>query len=126
MTQSGSSERRHFHRISFEGVAYFECDGSEHRVRLLDLSLHGALVNLESEEQGDTALEGSHCRLRVPLSPDLDIHLDTRIARVTGSELGLAVERLDLDSAQHLKRLVELNLGDDELLHRDLAALFES
>jgi hypothetical protein len=126
VTQSGSSERRQFHRISFEGVAYLECKGSERRVRLLDLSLHGALVNLDGEAQGTPAGDGTPCRLRVPLAPDLDILLDTRIARVTGSELGLAVERLDLDSAQHLKRLVELNLGDDELLHRDLAALFES
>jgi len=32
-------------------------------------------------------------------------------------------QHIDLDSISHLRRLVELNLGDEALLERELAAL---
>ena len=121
---SSDNERRHFHRINFQGVAFFDCDSHETPVTLLDLSLHGALVTLDGDVGGP--MLDHHCVLRVPLAPELDIRMETRVVRVQGRELGLAVQRLDLESAQHLKRLVELNLGDDTLLNRDLAAFFET
>ena len=123
MTRTQGPEKRRFHRISFEGSAYVSCDGgAETRVDLLDLSLRGALVRTAAMETQPAPQQ--RCTLRVPLTPDLAIAMETRVARVEGGETGLVVERLDLDSAQHLKRLVELNLGDDSLLNRDLAALF--
>ena len=124
MTRDQGPEKRRFHRVSFEGAAFLSCDGTaEVRVDLVDLSLHGALIR--SNREGWRPLEGQPCLLRVPLAPDLDISMETRVARVEGEETGLVVERLDLGSARHLKRLVELNLGDDTLLNRDLAALFK-
>ena len=38
-------------------------------------------------------------------------------------ELGLRCVDIDLDSITHLRRLVELNLGETELLERELSAL---
>ncbi|EEX38264.1 hypothetical protein VIB_000209 [Vibrio metschnikovii CIP 69.14] len=37
--------------------------------------------------------------------------------------LHIKIVHIDLESIAHLKRLVELNIGDDELLHRDLEHL---
>lgn len=37
--------------------------------------------------------------------------------------LGFECQHIDLDSISHLRRLVELNLGDEELLERELALL---
>jgi len=37
--------------------------------------------------------------------------------------VGIRCESIDLDSISHLRRLVELNLGDPELLNRELSAL---
>ncbi len=35
-------------------------------------------------------------------------------------------EHIDIDSITHLKRLIELNLGDEALLHRELAHLIHA
>ncbi|OZT82227.1 pilus assembly protein PilZ, partial [Vibrio sp. 03_296] len=35
----------------------------------------------------------------------------------------LKITHIDIDSISHLKRLVELNVGDDTLLHREIEHL---
>jgi hypothetical protein len=45
------------------------------------------------------------------------------ITHVEGLYIGLACRNIDLDSVTHLRRLVELNLGDVALLERELSAL---
>lgn len=122
VSAASDSERRRFHRVEFAGHAFLDFEGREHAVNLLDLSLHGARVTLA--EGGVAPARDCPCTLRVPLAEDLEIRMQTRVVRVDGVELGLMVDRLDLDDARHLRRLVELNLGDSALLHRDLAALF--
>ena len=37
--------------------------------------------------------------------------------------LGLFCHHIDIDSITHLRRLIELNLGDETLLQRELAEL---
>ncbi|VAX04921.1 hypothetical protein MNBD_GAMMA20-584, partial [hydrothermal vent metagenome] len=37
--------------------------------------------------------------------------------------IGFRCEHIDLESISHLRRLVELNLGDAKLLDRELSAL---
>ena len=39
--------------------------------------------------------------------------------------IGFHCQLIDLDSITHLKRLVELNLADEGLLHRELSALLD-
>ena len=45
------------------------------------------------------------------------------IAHQDENILGLSCEKMDIDSVSHLKRLVELNLGDQDLLERELDSL---
>lgn len=40
-------------------------------------------------------------------------------------QLGFVCTNIDLDSIKHLRRLIELNLGDQEELERELGALLE-
>ena len=45
------------------------------------------------------------------------------VAHREGRRAGLACQSIDVDSVTHLRRLVELNAGDPDLLQRELSAL---
>jgi hypothetical protein len=40
--------------------------------------------------------------------------------------LGFRCDNIDLDSVTHLKRMVELNLGNEDVLERELGELLEA
>ncbi len=89
-------------------------------VQVQDLSLKGALVIAR-----DTLPVGTECQLIVPLSDyDERIAMSMQVAQAQELQLGLVCRSIDLDSVTHLRRLLELQLGDPTLLERDLAALF--
>lgn len=125
MAEEEQQGRRHFHRVTFEGVAFLTFDSpDEMRVELVDLSLQGVLVRTPT--QLAPRRMGDYGYLRVPLDAENNILVMVQVVRMDGRDLGLRVTQMDLESAQHLRRLVELNLGDETLLSRDLAALMES
>jgi hypothetical protein len=116
-----SDERRLFSRILFQASASLSVAGSAVAVDVLDLSLKGALVR--PHHDFPVAL-GAACRLTLQLdSGDAVILMDARVAHLDDGLVGLACEEIDLDSITHLRRLVELNLGDEALLDRELAIL---
>jgi hypothetical protein len=49
--------------------------------------------------------------------------MQASVANITDQLVGFECQAIDLDSITHLKRLVELNLGDEGLLHRELITL---
>jgi hypothetical protein len=49
--------------------------------------------------------------------------MDVEVAHQENDEMGLNCKDIDVDSITHLRRLVELNLGDPKLLERELSAL---
>ncbi len=49
--------------------------------------------------------------------------MDGEVAHVNGRHVGVKADEMELESVEHLRRLVEVNLGDEEELHRELAAL---
>ncbi len=117
-------ERRRFSRIRFSAVARLSSLGTTWEGRLEDVSLKGALLRLPG--QGDPQ-PGSPCVVEIELgADDAIIHMEGKVVRVDGDLLGVDCERLDLDSATHLRRLVELNLGEEALLQREFQALVDS
>ena len=122
-TPDATAERRQHARIAFHTPAQLELAGVLHAVVLLDISLKGALIRLPAA--AELPLDaGALCRLHVALNETGgQIDMDARVAHADRGLAGLLCQLIDIDSATHLRRLVELNLGDPSLLERELSAL---
>ena len=114
-------ERRHFVRVHFAAPAQLVSGDFTLQVQVLDLSLKGALIVLP---EGVRMKQESVCTLTLPLSSDSgQIEMTALVAHVDARQLGLLCTHFDLDSVTHLRRLIELQLGDPSLLERDLGEL---
>ena len=119
--EQGDSHQRRFSRIPFDVAVTLREGERSWQSTLIDLSLHGALIRSpEGFESGDS--DGSY-RLSIHLEGGPDIDMDVHIAHHEDGQLGLVCDDIDVDSITHLRRLVELNLGDPQLLERELSAL---
>jgi hypothetical protein len=114
-------ERRRFSRITFHRPAELDALGERMSCELLDISLKGALVEVPVSSR---ARPGQNATLTVRLDAgDAVIRMNGQIAHREGAQVGVRCIEIDIDSIAHLRRLVELNLGDEELLERELSAL---
>jgi len=117
------TETRKFSRLPFSTESYVIDPTTQQKfpARLLDISLKGALVERPTFWNPEP---GHHCRLEIALSDsDVTIKMDTQVAHVEDTHLGLMCLAIDLESITHLRRLMELNLGDSTLLERELFSL---
>lgn len=112
--------QRRFSRIPFDVTVTLRSGEQRWESELIDLSLHGALVRTP---QGLVAETGAPYELAVHLEGGPDIHMAVKIVHQENGRLGLVCEDIDVESITHLRRLVELNLGDPQLLERELSAL---
>lgn len=89
-----------------------------------DLSLKGALLRLP--RAGAVAV-GDPCLLNISLAQmEVGIAMAGEVAHVEGEHVGLLCRSIDIESITHLRRLLEINLGDAALLERELKALISS
>ena len=113
-------DRRRFTRIPFDLDTQVSQGGNQWRAELQDISLNGALVTgLDTAKLNAQ----SPIQLTVTLSDQAVITMQTTLAHHSDSELGLACQSMDLNSVQHLRRLIELNLGDPAVAERELREL---
>lgn len=113
---------RKFGRIHFDCLVKFEFDDSRLDCELVDISLKGALIH---NCTGATPALNSPCKLILSLTEDklVKIEMEGIIAHKNNNRIGVKCLQIDLDSMTHLRRLVEVNLGDSSLLDRELHAL---
>lgn len=117
-------ERRQFSRILYQAPATLYQGKLELATCIHDLSLRGLL--LWSEEDPKLAADQPvEIAFTLPDS-DITIRLTGELVRQNERILHIKMLYIDLDSIAHLKRLVELNIGDDQMLHRDLEHLITS
>jgi len=104
-----------------EALVKMRCGDREWSTRLLDISLKGALLQRPQCYDGKS---GDHCSVELSLEPTLVIiAMHGHVIHHQQGHIGFYCEHIDLDSITHLKRLVELNLGNEYLLERELAEL---
>lgn len=116
-----SDERRQYSRIAFQSPARLVFADCSIKVTVLDLSLKGALIRLPAHTRVEN---DALCMLHVDLGATRQqISIEATVAHTEGRLAGLAGLTIDLDSVTHLRRLVELNLGDPALLEREISAL---
>lgn len=123
MTDVSTGERRQHSRIAFQTCASLVLAGRTVDVVVLDLSLKGALIRFPADGELVCEEVGSlQVQLNAEVSGD-QISAEVQIVHIKGLSAGLRCLSIDLDSITHLRRLVELNLGDPQLLERELSAL---
>lgn len=119
------SERRKFSRVVFSGNCSLSEELSDEvktwKTDLLDLSLNGALVlrpelwydKNETPVKLNLQLEGS----------DVVLEISGVVCHQEECLLGIKFLTLSLESISHLKRLIQLNLADEDMLHREISQL---
>lgn len=117
-----ANERRRFWRAAFSAPVTLVSDSVTVNAMLDDISLKGALLELPPDWRGKV---GEPCRLSLRLggAAEMTIVMWGRITHIEGLRAGFGCDSTDVDSVTHLRRLVELNAGDPELLERELSAL---
>lgn len=115
-----STERRRFQRIAFDAATELSQGERRWPVALHDVSLKGLLVMRPQDWNGDP---DQPFIATIHLDADTSLQMEVVLTRTRGERLGFICRHIDLDSISHLRRLVELNLGDISLLERELAAL---
>lgn len=117
-------ERRQFSRILFNAECTISQDGMMWSTDVEDISLKGVLI---SKPEGFSMKDNKEFDASIKLAGDKQcINMKLVFSNEHNSALGFSCEHIDLESMAHLKRLVELNLADEGLLHRELSALSNS
>lgn len=123
MKPAVEKDQRRFSRISFRAEVRLFIGQDMHPAQLLDIALKGALVKLLHPV---AALKGKTCQLNFNLGGDGDaIVMEGVVVHQAGENIGIECRHIDVDSLTSLRRLVELNLGDETRLDRELFHLFD-
>ncbi|WP_404338564.1 PilZ domain-containing protein [Pseudoalteromonas mariniglutinosa] len=113
--------RRQFSRVLFSTSARLDFAHHQYACQILDVSLRGVLI---TKNETFSIPKDSKAILTFKL-PDSDIQIQMMVSvcHIEQQHIGLQCDYIDIDSITHLKRLIELNLADDTLLHRELVNL---
>lgn len=117
-------ERRRFTRIHFDAKCTLVHQNHVYDIQLVDICLRGALAESTTPlpvQVGDSveliiALDEQEQQIRMP----------AEVNHLLKSFVGFRAENMELASITHLRRLVELNLGNPELLERELEHLYSN
>jgi len=123
MPTESQNERRRFSRIPFHVEANIQAETGETYLNceVIDISLNGLLIVKPSNwASKDSAPHQVELLLENGLTV---INMNTAVAHIDDTSVGFICKHIDLTSISHLKRLIELNLGDEDLLQRELSAL---
>ena len=91
--------------------------------KVVDLSLKGALLRLPDGVKSES---GAPCLMKISLGAGITIAMAGEVAHVEDAQVGVICRSIDIESITHLRRLIEMNLGDAALLERDLKALISA
>lgn len=118
-----NDERRRFSRVGLAVPAELQMAPAPSSCVLRDVSLKGALIEVPPELEIAIA---KPCTLVIPLdAEEVTIRMEGKVAHREGVLVGISCGTIDLESIMHLRRLLELNLGDGELVRRELRELVD-
>jgi len=116
-------ERRNFQRVPFATNAEITYHGKKYHGELLDISLTGALVL--GKEQIPLA-EGNRCKLSIHLlDSEINLQFEADIVHLHERRVGFKFISEDAETASHLRRLLELNIGSSDAIDREVSLLLK-
>ena len=116
------TQKRKFSRLPFHSASTLVFGDSDSiATELIDISFKGALVEAPPNREFP---QESLVNLQIKLGgSDITIEMKTEVAHVDAGHIGLKCISIDVDSMTHLRRLLELNLGDPGVLEREVLQL---
>lgn len=117
------ADRRRFKRIAFDARTELSQGEFTWPVKLVDLSLKGLLIERPEPWLGNPEKDFF---VDIHLSEEIDIEMDVQLTHEDHGQLGFVCRHISLESIERLRRLIELNLGDEAELERELGALIEA
>jgi hypothetical protein len=117
---ASSNERRKFSRILFDAHVELAQGEFHWRASLLDISLKGLLLQ---ETLPADVIQKEPILVKILLSDNTSIAMSVIVAHQHHNQTGLMCTSIDIDSVSHLRRLIELNLGDALAAERELSEL---
>ena len=108
-------ERRKRSRVPVQFDVFVQLAGGEYPVETVNLSMTGVLCATDPHFQNDLP-----CKVRIKLNDAFEVQLEGRILRVAGKETAIGFTAMDEQSFHHLKRIMELNIGDADEIDREL------
>lgn len=118
MTQH--DERRRFTRVDFDATASLIQNELEIPVHIIDLSLNGVLIETPADDSLDL---NSPVTVSITLSDDAHIYMKVDLVHSSSDILGFQCDSIDMQSATLLRRLIELNMDDENATERVLEEL---
>lgn len=121
-----TTEQRHFARIPFNAsvIIINSRTNKKTMAELLDISFKGVLMSKPKDWQG---MNGETYTVHIELAGDeVQLNLDVIEVHDEKDHVGFKTEHMDIDTATHLRRIVELNLGDESLLEREFSELIRA
>ncbi len=118
-----ANERRRFQRVAFDAPTVIAQGERQWSAALHDISLKGLLIGTPRDWNGDP---DQPFEVLIELGNEARVKMEVVLTRTQPQSLGFVCRHIDLESISHLRRLIELNLGDEQLLERELAALGEA
>jgi hypothetical protein len=123
-------DKRRFERIPFDAKVNLEVTNRtlEPITGVLeDISLKGALIKVAPSQPTLNVGDEGSLTIR-PDQGDIELNLTVDVAYTIPARhsYGVNLISLDVESAAHLRRLVEVNLGNEESLQRELTNLIEA
>ncbi len=111
-------EQRRFSRVNFHAHTWVSHAGQRVDAELLDLSLRGALLAID---QVVLLQKGQVYPIEIQLGgSDIILKITAELVHIAQEHYGFRFQSIDLDSLAHLRRLMEMNLGDAEQVDREL------
>ena len=118
---ASTEEHRKFSRIPFDTNIHLVSAEGSWDCKLLDISLKGMLAAMPTNWHSKI---GAHYLAEMLTDNDeATIRMEVSVKHIEANHAGFRCEHIDLDSISHLRRLVELNLGDPDILERELSEL---
>ena len=119
--EASFENKRHFSRIVFDTEVHLVSAEGSWTCRLIDISFKGILV---TEPTNWHANIGDHFLAELLMgNNETVIRMEVSVTHIEDGHAGFRCEHIDLDSVSHLRRLVELNIGNTEILNRELSEL---
>ncbi len=112
---------RRFSRVTYHRPALLDLKTVQVDCEVLDVSLKGAMVEIGPYVR---PRPGDPCALVIRLDAGGEVvRMEGEVVHVEGNHVGVKCDELELDAMVHLRRLVELNVGDEAQMEGELAAL---